>query len=245
MSRHACAVNRSPLPRIVFDPACCLTSRRKSQLLGPMYFCSTVRPCTVMAATPQAKAPSRIRQKSSRLPSESSIPRRILSVTGIEAGTAIAAHGLTISPRSHSGLSQMIAAAAAADGRLDRASEIDVDDVEPGGDQFSGGRPELNGIRPHELAADGVLFVGDLQMAPRAAAVLQVEHKPVDHDLGECVGRPQAPRDDAHRPVAISAQCGSVQRETRLAHRRFEAVAARALRSGYRPWPVSAAAIHQ
>ena len=88
MATQASAEKRSPEPITVRLPACRFTAARKSQLLGPTYFCCTVRPWTVIAATPRAKAPSKIVQNRSALSCESSMPRRILSVTGTSGGSA-------------------------------------------------------------------------------------------------------------------------------------------------------------
>ena len=57
------------------------------------------------------------------------------------------------------GLAQQKPAAAASQHFFDRAAEVDVDDVEARLDQPQSGRPELLGIGPHQLPADGVLFV--------------------------------------------------------------------------------------
>ena len=63
----------------------------------------------------------------------------------------------------HVRLAQVEAAAATAEHLLHRAAEVDVDHVEPALDEPLGGGAELLGLGAHELAADGVLLVGDVQ----------------------------------------------------------------------------------
>lgn len=81
-------MNRSPLPSTTRPPAWDFTSRKNSHRDGPSYRCITVRPCTVIAAAPRAKAPSKIAKNFSRLSAESSMPRRIFTVTGTCGGAA-------------------------------------------------------------------------------------------------------------------------------------------------------------
>ena len=113
ISRQAWGVNRSPLPSTTRDPACCFTSRRNSQRLGPTYFC-----CDRAAVDRdrRARRARRRRRKSrknlSRLSAESSSPRRILTVTGIALGHRLADARHDFQRRFD--LAQQITAAAAA-----------------------------------------------------------------------------------------------------------------------------------
>ena len=60
-------------------------------------------------------------------------------------------------------LAQQKSATATAEHFFHRAAEIDVDHVEARGHQALGRGGEIVGIGAHQLPADGMLFVGDVQ----------------------------------------------------------------------------------
>src|SRR5204863_8839464 len=73
-------------------------------------------------------------------------------------------------------------ASAAAEDFLHGATEVDVDQVVPVGDELRGGAPELIGLRAHELTADWMIVFSDLQHAVSEFSLQEDES--VEDDLG-------------------------------------------------------------
>ena len=116
-------------------------------------------------------------------------------------------------------LAEQVAAAAAAEDFLDGAAEVDVDDVEARLDEPPGRRREVVGVRPHELAAHGVLLVGDGHAGEVALVPADHGHERVEQHLAEGVGGAEPSREDPHRQIAVAG-------EGRLHHGRGEGDAA-------------------
>ena len=110
----------------------------------------------------------------------------------------------------------MKTAAATSHRRFHRTTEIDVDDIETGLDEFQRGRPEFRGVRAHQLPADGVFFIRDVQMMPCSLPIFEVDQESVDFDFGQCVRRTQASSHDSHRSVAVATERGLHDRKSHL-----------------------------
>lgn len=103
-------------------------------------------------------------------------------------------------------LAEMKAATTAAEHLLDGATKVDVDDVESRFDQLQGSGRELFRLGSHQLAADGMLFVADVQEMPRPLPLLDGDQELVEHHLANRIARPMPPRDHSHRPIAVTRQ---------------------------------------
>ena len=104
------------------------------------------------------------------------------------------------------GLTEQVAAAAPAEHFLDGAAKIDVDHVEPRLDEPPRRGREVVGVRPHELAADGVLLVGDGHTGEVALVLPDHRHECVEQHLAEGVGRAEPPGEHPHRQVAVAGE---------------------------------------
>src|SRR6267142_1596020 len=105
------------------------------------------------------------------------------------------------------GLTQVKAAAAAAENFLHRAAEVDVDGVETRLDEFLRTGGELLRLCAHQLPADRPLFVRNVQEMPVAIAVLFHRHeKLVEHYFAHGIRRSVPTSEQPHRPVAIARQ---------------------------------------
>ena len=117
------------------------------------------------------------------------------------------------------GLREQEAAPAAAQDLLHRAAEVDVDHVVALRHEPAGRRGEIVGVRPHQLAADGVLFLGQRESGGCLMPPLGRRHELIEQHLAQRVGRTVSPGEHPHRPVAVA-------RERRLHERRRERHAA-------------------
>ena len=104
------------------------------------------------------------------------------------------------------GHAQQIAAPAASQHLLDRAAEVDVDAVEAGFDKATGGRSEVIGVGPHQLATDRVLFSGDCQPGQIAAVGADLSKELVEHHLAEGVGSAKPTGHDPHWQVTVAGE---------------------------------------
>jgi len=91
---------------------------------------------------------------------------------------------------------------------LDRATEVDVDDIEPRLNQYQSAGRKLFWFGAHQLSTDGVLVFGKVKQALASLAPSFSDQGLVEHHLGERVGSAQLPRDPTHRPVAVARQSG-------------------------------------
>jgi hypothetical protein len=102
----------------------------------------------------------------------------------------------------------MIAASTTSQNLLHRAAEIDVDHIEPGGNQSPGAGGELLGFGSHQLAADRMIVVGQVQEVLGAFALADAQQELIQHHLAQRVRSAQAASDPPHRPVAVPGQGG-------------------------------------
>ena len=127
-----------------------------------------MRPWTVIAATPRC-----VRAVEDLEKLVAALGRVVDAAAHLDRDGNVRRHGVAHAAddlQRHVGLAQVKAAAAAAEHFLHRAAEVDVDHVEAALDQPQRGRAELLGLGAHELPADGMLFVGDVQEVAVAAA---------------------------------------------------------------------------
>ena len=99
-----------------------------------------------------------------------------------------------------------IAPATAAKHLFDRAAEVDVDDVVALGHEPAGRGGKVVGIRAHELRADRMLLGGEGEPGVVALAAVGRDDERIEEDFAEAIGRAVAPREDAHRPVAVARE---------------------------------------
>ena len=117
-------------------------------------------------------------------------------------GVAHAAHDV----ERRLGLAEQIAAAAPAEHFLDGAAKIDVDHVEPRLNEPPRRGRKIIRVRPHELAADGVLLVSDGHTGEVALVPPDHGHERVEQHLAERVGRTEPPGEHPHRQVAVAGE---------------------------------------
>ena len=106
------------------------------------------------------------------------------------------------------GLPQVVAASALADDFFHRTPEVDVDDVEPGGDEASCALGEQFGLGSHQLPADRPFVFAAIEQMAVAPAVLESHEELVEHHFAERIRGAVSPGDQAHRPVAVAGKCG-------------------------------------
>lgn len=94
--------------------------------------------------------------------------------------------------------------AAAAKHLTDRASEIELDHVKATVGYPPGGLGQAGRVGPHELAADGVVFVADIKKLPTGLA--RLEDHFVEHDFMQGVWGTLSAGDETHWRVAVPGQ---------------------------------------
>ncbi len=99
---------------------------------------------------------------------------------------------------------------------FDRAAKIDVDNIKTSLDQLHRTSSKLFWLGPHQLPANGMLFIGDMQKMAGSFSLFQIDQELIQHDFANGIGCSQPSGDHSHRPIAVSRKRSLNDRESNI-----------------------------